>query len=167
MSRSQRLRVKPFAVGGLLAVKSRSIPARVAYPSLHWLNRLLRCATSGASITGAIRNIRGTHRSAAQIMNNGFRIMCSLCYSNPENCSARGSLCQPLCDKKVARISLKLNSLDSEMASRTCSTIASLAPGSAKLAVPTCTAEAPTAMYSSTSTPVSMPPRPIMGMLTA
>src|SRR5438309_10850980 len=44
---------------------------------------------------GAIRNMRSTHRSAAQLMNSLSLIVCSLCYSNPEKCSKKASLCQP------------------------------------------------------------------------
>src|ERR1700687_5916733 len=41
----------------------------------------LKCATRGASLAGAMRNINGTQRSAAQITKSRFLIVCSLCYS--------------------------------------------------------------------------------------
>src|SRR5271163_3338828 len=47
----------------------------------------LRLATRGASMTGTMRNIRSTHRKAAQKTNSGRLIVCSLCYSYPEKCS--------------------------------------------------------------------------------
>src|SRR5271167_3944060 len=51
------------------------------------LTGALKCATRGASITGTMRNIRSTHRKAAQKTNSGRLIVCSLCYSYPEKCS--------------------------------------------------------------------------------
>ena len=47
------------------------------------------------------------------------------------------------------------------------SSTSSAARGRTKLAVPTCTAAAPTARNSSASRPVMMPPEPSTGMLTA
>src|SRR5882762_2739015 len=59
------------------------------------LTGLFRCATRGASIAGAMRNIRSTQRSAAQLMKSLCLIVCSLCYSDPKKCSEKASLCQP------------------------------------------------------------------------
>src|SRR5215472_11087471 len=126
----------------------------------------LRCATSGASITGAMRNMRSTHRIAAQIMKSRCLIVCTLCYETPKKCSTKASLCQPFCGRGLLCNALTLNTLASESALGRASTNLSLALGSAKLAVPTCTADAPTERYSSTSSAVSTPPRPIIGDLT-
>jgi hypothetical protein len=38
-------------------------------------------ATRGASITGAMRNMSGTHRIAAQIMKSGRLIVLCFCYN--------------------------------------------------------------------------------------
>src|SRR5277367_3206323 len=71
---------------------SNSGPYQLALPTqlLIGFAGSLWYATKGASITGAIRNIRGTQRSAAQIMNNGFRI-CVLCATSIQKIVAPGS----------------------------------------------------------------------------
>jgi hypothetical protein len=48
-------------------------PYQLALPVqvLMGLTGSLKCATNGASIAGAIKNISGTHRTAAQIMKSG------------------------------------------------------------------------------------------------
>src|SRR5260370_772094 len=63
--------------------------------------------------------------------------------------------------------SLKVNALACSSTFVRASTSCSLALGSVKLAVPTCTAEAPMDRYSSTSSTVSMPPNPRIAVLTA
>src|SRR6202158_2307965 len=58
-------------------------PYQLALPTqaLIALGGWLRCATRGASIAGAMRNIRGTQRSAAQITKSRFLIVLFLCYN--------------------------------------------------------------------------------------
>src|SRR5215831_9614901 len=84
-----------------------------------------------------------------------------------KKCSKNDALCQPFSATNLSRKPLIVNSLASETARARPPTSASLIVGSAKLAVPTCTAVAPTARYSSTSSTDSMPPRPKIGILTA
>src|ERR1700737_1064443 len=112
-------------------------------------------------------NIKGNQRSAAQITKSLFLIVCFLYYINPKKCSILLSLCQPFSARNFLCISLIVHILDEEMARSRPATSCSLALGSAKLAVPTCTAEAPTDRYSSTSSTVSIPPSPITGIFTA
>src|SRR4029077_12766554 len=76
-----------------------------------------------------------------------------------KKCSKNDALCQPIPVTDLSRMLLIVNILASETACARPSTSASLIVGSAKLAVPTCTAVAPTAKYSSTSSTDSMPPR--------
>src|SRR6202049_707855 len=85
----------------------------------------------------------------------------------PKKCSEKESLCQPISTGNLPRISLILLALIRTRAFVRALAKLSLALGSAKLAVPTCTAEAPTDRYWSTSSTVSMPPKPITGIFTA
>src|SRR5207245_9733551 len=89
----------------------------------------------------------------------------SVCFLllTPKKCSRRTSLCQLFSALNLSLISFKVNNLASSRTFVRPSTSRSLTRGSVKLAVPTCTAEAPTERYSSTSSTVSMPPRPIIG----
>src|SRR6266568_9096673 len=93
----------------------------------------------------------------------------SVCFLllTPKKCSRRTSLCQLFSALNVSLISFTVNTLARSGTFVRPPTSRSLTRGSAKLAVPTCTAEAPTERYSSTSSTVSMPPRPIIGVLTA
>src|SRR5215813_5106520 len=148
---------------------SKPGPYQLALPTqvLIGLAGSLRWATSGASIAGAIRNISGTQRTAAQIMKSGRFIVLSFCYKLPEKCSTKESLCQSFSRLNFPRISFIVNTLASKKAFGSSRTSPSLAVGSVKLAVPTCTQVAPTERYSSTSAAVSMPPSPIIGVVTA
>src|SRR5437879_7545933 len=83
---------------------SNSGPYQLALPT-HVFTGLagsLKWATKGASRAGAIRNIRGTQRRAAQVINSGRLIVCFLCYSNPKNGSTETVLCQPFSATKTA-----------------------------------------------------------------
>src|SRR6201997_1176739 len=93
----------------------------------------------------------------------------SVCFLllTPKKCSRGTSLCQPFSALNCSLISFKVNTLASSRTFVRPPTSRSLTLGSAKLAVPTCTADAPTERYSSTSFTVSMPPKPITGDLTA
>src|SRR5215475_10602094 len=73
----------------------------------------LRCATSGASIAGQIRNINGTQRIAAHVMKSGRRIVCYFRYGNSKKCSAFTALCQPFSAANLSCISLTANALAS------------------------------------------------------
>src|SRR5207253_9963068 len=92
-----------------------------------------------------------TNRNAAQIMKTRCLIVCVLCYETTKNCSRKTSLCQRLSAMGRSRNSLTLSILASISTFGRASTNLSLTRGSAKLAVPTCTADAPTERYSSTS----------------
>src|SRR4030081_983353 len=66
-------------------------PYQLALPT-HFLIALggwLKCATRGASIAGAMRNIRGTQRSAAQITKSRFLIVLFLCYNFQKSVAKR------------------------------------------------------------------------------
>src|ERR1700730_14648578 len=159
------LKRSPLAV----FLPSNSAPYQLALPTqvLIGLGASLKWATRGASITGAIRNIKGTQRRAAHVMKNGRFIARYSVYISFTNGSRRGVLCQPFSARNLPFNSLILDTLASEMSRGSLSTIPSLAVGSEKLAVPTCTAAAPIATYSSASSAVSTPPSPITGILTA
>src|ERR1700720_667087 len=49
----------------------------------------LKCATSGASIAGAMRKSKGTQRSAAQITKSRFLIVLFLCYNFQKSVAKR------------------------------------------------------------------------------
>src|SRR6266704_2624879 len=93
----------------------------------------------------------------------------SVCFvlQTTKKCSRKTSLCQLFSGANLPLISFKVNILARSRTFVRASTRRSLALGSATLAVPTCTADAPTERYSSTSSTVSMPPRPMIGDLTA
>src|SRR4030081_2742472 len=67
-------------------------PFQLALPTqdLMALGGSLKCATRGASIAGAMTNIKGTQRSAAQITKSRFLIVCSLCYNFQESVAEGG-----------------------------------------------------------------------------
>src|SRR5438105_1693042 len=89
---ASQLNLSPFAV----FLPSKPGPYQLAFPTqvLIGLAGSLKCATSGASIAGAMTNISGNHRSAAQITKSLFLIVCCLCYNDPEKCNRKRSLCQ-------------------------------------------------------------------------
>src|SRR5713226_2521522 len=151
--------VEDLAVGRLAAVEPGSIPARITHPGLDRLWGLAQ-----------VRHERCFHRWCDEEKQRN-PAECSPNYKEsvshsvvfvlqlPEKCSGKEPLCQPISAANFPRISLILLAL-------ACTRAFVMALGSAKLVVPTCTAEAPTARYSSTSSTVSMPPRPITGILT-
>ena len=63
---------------------SNSGPYQLALPTqvLMGFTGSLRCATRGASMTGAMRNISSIHRMAAQARKSGRLIVCSFGYKN-------------------------------------------------------------------------------------
>src|SRR5258707_8145382 len=161
------LTVEDRAVGRLAAVEPGSIPARITHPGLDRLWGLAQ-----------VRHERCFHRWCDEEKQRN-PAECSPNYEEsvshsvvfvlqlPEKCSGKESLCQPISAANFPCISLILLALTCTRAFVRALASLSLALGSAKLAVPTCTAEAPTTRYSSTSSTVSMPPRPITGILTA
>src|SRR3981081_3583603 len=76
--RASLSKISPFAVLRPL----NPGPYQLALPTqaLMALGGWLKWATRGASIAGAMRNIKGTQRSAAQITNSRFLIVLFLCY---------------------------------------------------------------------------------------
>src|SRR6266849_8319027 len=162
----ERFTVEDLAVGRLAAVESGSIPARITHPGL---DRLLGLAQ--------VRHERCFHRWCDEEKQRN-PAECSPNYEEsvshsvvfvlqlPEKCSEKESSCQPISAAIFPRISLILLALACTRAFVRALASLSLALGSAKLAVPTCTAEAPTTRYSSTSPTVSSPPRPTTGILT-
>src|SRR5256885_3293932 len=129
---ASQLNLSPFAV----FLPSKPGPYQLALPTqvLIGFAGSLRCATNGASMAGAIRNISGTQRTAAQIMKSGFFIVLFFCYKLPEKCSIKGSLCQPFSALNLPRISFTVNTLASKSAFGSSRTSRSLARGSVKLA---------------------------------
>src|SRR5258708_18911794 len=94
-----------------------SVPYQLALPTqvLIGLAGSVLEATRGASITGAMRNISGTHRTAAQIMKSGFFISVVFILQLPEKCSRKTSLCQPISEKNLPPNSFMVNKLISHM----------------------------------------------------
>src|SRR6516165_11450501 len=78
-----QLKRNPFAV----FLPSNSGPYQLALPThtLMGFTGALKCATRGASITGATRNISGTQRIAAQVMKSGRRIVCCSYYKRSKS----------------------------------------------------------------------------------
>src|SRR5277367_1200909 len=76
--RLSELKCSPLAVFR----PSNSGPYQLALPTQTFIGLAgsLRWATSGASITGAIKNISGSQRMAAHVMKSGRRIVCSFGY---------------------------------------------------------------------------------------
>lgn len=142
---ASELNLSPLAV----FLPSNSGPYQLALPTHTFigLTGALRCATRGASMTGQMRNISGNQRMAAQAMKSGRRIVCSFRYETTKKCITITALCQPFSLRNLSFISLKDNALTSFKAFGRLPIMPSLAFGSAKLAVPTCTADAPTLKY--------------------
>src|SRR5713101_4428289 len=143
-----------------------SWPYQLALPTqtLSGLGGSLCRATRGVSVAGTMGNRSGNHGRRAETNMVDRLIVCILCDSNPINGSTQAPLCQPLFAINSPCISLILNTLYSHRALSKPTTSRSLALGSVKLVVPTCTADAPTSMYSRTSSAFSTPPSPRMGM---
>src|SRR5260370_32923818 len=159
--------IEELDVSRLAAIEAGSVPACVAYPGFDRLRRLAQVSDER----------RFHRRSDEEHQRNPTE--CSPDYKEsvshsvvfvlqvPEKCSEKESLCQPISVANLPRMSLILRSLCRTRAFVRALASLSLALGSAKLAVPTCTAEAPTARNSSTSSTVSIPPTPITGILAA
>src|SRR4029077_16732639 len=159
--------VEDLAIGRLAAVEPGSIPARITHPGLDRLWGLAQ-----------VRHERCFHRWCDKEKQRN-PAECSPNYEEsvshsvvfvlqlPEKCSEKESLCQPISAAILPCISLILLALACTRAFVRALASLTLALGSAKLAVPTCTAEAPTDRYSSTSSAVSIPPSPITGIPTA
>src|SRR3979490_3536678 len=77
--RASLSKISPFAV--LRPLKPGPYQLALPTQALMALGGWLKWATRGASIAGAMRNIRGTQRSAAQITNSRFLIVLFLCYN--------------------------------------------------------------------------------------
>src|SRR5438046_5055466 len=79
-----------------------------------------------------MRNMRSTHRNAAQIMKSRCLIVCVLCYETTKNCSRKTSLCQRLSAMGRSRNSLTLSILASISTFGRASTNLSLTRGSVR-----------------------------------
>src|ERR1700674_3942191 len=159
--------VEDLAIGRLATVEPGSVPARITHPGFDRLRGLAQ-----------VRHERCFHRRCDKEKQRN-PAECSPNYEEsvshsvvfvlqlPEKCSKKESVCQLFSAMNLPRISLILLCLACTRAFVRVLASLSLALGSAKLAVPTCTAEAPTDRYSSTSSALSMPPSPITGIPTA
>ena len=87
--RGQTFGIEPLPVGGPFPVELRSIPTGIANPYLYGLDRRAQVGNQGGLDSGAIRNIKGTQRIAAQIMKSGRRIVCSFRYELLKKCSTK------------------------------------------------------------------------------
>src|ERR1700686_513188 len=163
----QCLTVEDLPIGRLAAIEAGAIPAGIAHPGLDRLRRFAQ-----------VRHQRRLHRRSDEehqrnptecSPNNEESVSHSVFFvlQLPKKCSEKESLCQPISDGTMPRISLILLALSRTRAFVRALANLSLTLGSVKLAVPTWTAEAPTNRYCSTSSTVSMPPRPITGIFTA
>src|SRR5580704_155595 len=162
----QALSVKPLAVRGLLPVKVGAIPTGISNPYLDRLYRLALQSHQGCFHRG--RNQE--HQRHPAYRGPCYKEWSSHSVFNPlqmlKKCIQKTALCQLFSLKKLPLNSLKVHILASIKAFAKPPAIASLAFGSEKLAVPTCTAVAPTLTYSMASATVSTPPRPRIGMST-
>src|SRR5256885_7666726 len=84
---ASQLNLSPFAV----FLPSKPGPYQLALPTqvLIGFAGSLRCATSGASMAGAMRNNSGTQRTAAPNMKRGFFIVLFFFYQLSEKCSIK------------------------------------------------------------------------------
>src|SRR5216683_2512420 len=164
---SQGFAVEDFTIGCLAAIEARPVPAGIAHPGLDRLRGFAQ-----------VRHQRRFHRRSDKehqqnpaecSPDNKESVSHSVFFvlQLPEKCSKKESLCQLFSATNLSRISFILLYLACTRAFVRALASLSLALGSAKLAVPTCTAEAPTDRYSSTSSTVCTPPKPITGILTA
>src|ERR1700682_4573844 len=99
-------------------------------------------------------------------MNSFDRIVCSFYNAYTKNHNTNWPEGQVLFSPKHPLKSLILLTLSSTQSFPTPALMAAVALGAAKPAVPTCTAVAPTIRYSITSSAISIPPKPIIGILT-
>src|SRR5882757_10101242 len=140
----QALGVEPLAVRSLLAVKVGAIPAGVSNPHLDRLYRLALKSHQGCFHRGCNQE----HQRHPTNRGPCYKEWSSHSVFNPlqmlKKCIKKTALCQPFSLEKFPLNSLKVNILKSLKPFTKPPTIASLAFGSEKLAVPTCTAEAPT-----------------------
>src|SRR5215472_3186459 len=145
VGRGQRLRVKMLSVGSLAAVKFRSIPAGIANPGLDGFRRF--CLVSHQRRfhhRGDEEHERYPPQGGPDHEERSSHSVVFL-LQLPKKCSRKASLCQPIPAWKIPLKSLILNALTSKQVVRSSLTSRSLARGSAKLTVPTCTEVAPTA----------------------
>src|ERR1700738_1824554 len=163
----KRFAIEDLTVSRLATVEAGSVPACVAYPSFDRLRRLAQvCYKRGfhrRSDEEHQRNPTECSPNYEESVSHSVFFVLQL----PKKCSEKESLCQPISSGNLPRISLILLALSRTRAFVRALAKLSLALGSAKLAVPTCTAEAPTDRYWSTSSTVSIPPKPITGIFTA
>src|SRR6266436_3077136 len=165
--RSESFTVEDLAIGGFATVEAGAVPARVAGPGFDRLGRLAQVCHEWRFHHRSDEEHQGNPAECSPNHEESVSHSVVFVLQVPEKCSGRESLCQPISVANLPCISLILLALWRTRAFVRALASCSLALGSVKLAVPTCTAEAPTARYSSTSSTVSMPPSPNIGILTA
>src|SRR5258707_12986819 len=98
--RASQSKCSPFAVFFPL----KPGPYQLALPTqvLIGFTGSVKWATRGASIPGAMRNMRRSHRNAAQKMNSGCLIVCYFCYVNSKKHNTGTELFQPFSERKMS-----------------------------------------------------------------
>ena len=141
-------------------------PYQLALPiqTLRGFSGSLECATSGASTAGAMTNMSASQRTAAQGMNIRHPKVCLVCNITTENCTPTCPLGQVFSCTKNHLNSLILRTLYFSQDLSSHPRILPVAVGAAKLALPTCTAVAPSTRYSRPSPGLSIPPSPMTGV---
>src|SRR5215469_16764876 len=166
MRRGQTLGVISLAVGGLSTIEAGAVPAGVAYPHFERFDGIAQVRYQG----GLHRRANQEHQRQPSDGSPGHEERSSHSVVNQlqttRKCSKKDALCQLFSTGSLSLISLKELMLALFRVAGNWPKISSLARGSVKLAVPTCTADAPTTMYSSTSSAVSIPPSPRIGIFT-
>src|SRR5277367_5029191 len=138
--RRQTLGIEPLAVRRLLPVELGAIPAGIANPSLDRLRWLRQMSHQGRfhSRSNQEHQRHPANRGPCNEEWSSHSVFFLLLTT--EKCSKNAALCQPFCTEKDPLNSLIELALTSETALANAPTMSSLALGSEKLDVPTCTA---------------------------
>src|ERR1700730_518047 len=161
------IHVKLLTTGCFPALKLRPIPTRAARPRPYWLDGLRWMSYQGSfqALRQKEHQRHPSERGPNHENSPAHRFLPRGRRHKKRN--IHGAAIQALSVLNVPIKLLILGMLASpQLFSRACTSCSQTA-GSEKLAVPTCTAVAPTIMYSRTSSTVSIPPRPRIGILTA
>src|SRR5208337_3253794 len=142
--RSQSLSAKGLPVGGPLAIEFRTIPTGIADPDLHGFDWFTQVGDE-RSFHDRCDEEHQRHPPDSSPSDEEWSLH-SVFFSLQtfKKCSRKTALCQPKSVPNLSLISLIVLHLIVRTSAPKFLIIASLALGSAKLAVPTCTADAPT-----------------------
>ena len=136
--------VKALATGRLLAIKLSAIPAGIAN-RLHRFRALRFVGNERGFHNGCNEKHQWHPTNCGPYHEKRFFHKCCLFATNfQKSVAQKTSLCQPISVRNLLLNPLIVSWLQSKRASRRSLPSRSLAFGSVKLAVPTCTAEAPT-----------------------